>query len=162
MYKGVDKYIQGILEEIRGAISRKSHNELLEIYIREWNHYFKAAKSVSRMLGYLDADWTRRQFQGKKNVHLIRDLLLLRWNECIVNEILPLILELVHRQQNGESINITQVKAVLDSFQAIGIEQNNSKLKVFLDESTSKDTSQPKTSTVPTQVQPELVNLITR
>jgi hypothetical protein len=118
------------------------------------------------MLGYLDADWIKRQFQeGKKNVHLIRDLLLLRWKECIVNQewrILPLILELVHRQQNGESINITQVKAVLDSFQAIGIEQNNSKLKVFLDESTSKDTSQPKTSTVPTQVQPELVNLITR
>lgn len=127
LYTSVSNHIHSHLQEIQGAATRKSLDAILEIYIREWNHYLKVAASLGRMLEYLDRFYvTRIIAEGAKGSYRVRNLALLRWKLDFVDQesrIVPRILDLIERQRNGEAVDNLQLKAVLESFQTLCIKR---------------------------------------
>lgn len=68
--------------------------------------------------------------EGKKNVFEIYTLHLVRWREVMFAQtqetVMQAVLNLVVRQRNGETIEHSQIRSIVDSFCALGIDENDS------------------------------------
>jgi len=94
---------------------------LLTYYIREWKRYTTAATFVNHLFKYLNRHWVKREMdEGKKNVYDIYTLHLVRWKDVMFAQtqghVMQAVLRLAERQRNGETIEHSQIKAVVDSF----------------------------------------------
>jgi len=94
---------------------------LLTYYIREWKRYTTAAQYNNHVFRYLNRHWVKREMdEGKKNVYDIYTLHLVRWRDDMFQNtqehVMQAVLKLVERQRNGETIDHSQIKAIVDSF----------------------------------------------
>jgi len=94
---------------------------LLAYYIREWKRYTTAAQYNNHVFRYLNRHWVKREMdEGKKNIYDIYTLHLVRWKmdmfEKTQKHVMAAVLRLVERQRNGETIEHSQVKSIVDSF----------------------------------------------
>jgi len=98
-----------------------SEEALLTYYIREWKRYTTAAQYNNHVFRYLNRHWVKREMdEGKKNVYDIYTLHLVRWREEMFQKtqehVMQAVLKLVERQRNGETIDHSQIKAIVDGF----------------------------------------------
>jgi len=94
---------------------------LLTYYIREWKRFTTAAQYNNHVFRYLNRHWVKREMdEGKKNVYDIYTLHLVRWRDDMFQNtqehVMQAVLKLVERQRNGETIDHSQIKAIVDSF----------------------------------------------
>ncbi|KAF1809455.1 Cullin-domain-containing protein [Eremomyces bilateralis CBS 781.70] len=68
--------------------------------------------------------------EGKKNVYDIYTLHLVRWKEDMFNhthkEVMKAVLRLVEKQRNGETIEQSQIKQIVNSFVSLGLDESDS------------------------------------
>ncbi|KAH7375618.1 cullin-1 [Plectosphaerella cucumerina] len=118
------KHLQGLLQE-----SKTHANEaLLAFYIREWNRYTNAAKYIHHLFRYLNRHWVKREMdEGKKNTYDVYTLHLVQWREelfkKISEQVMDAVLQLVEKQRNGETIEYSQIKQVVDSYVSLGLDE---------------------------------------
>ncbi|KAL3418371.1 cullin family protein [Phlyctema vagabunda] len=118
------KYLTGLVEE-----SRKHTDEaLLTFYIREWDRYTTAAKYVNHLFRYLNRHWVKREMEeGKKNIYDVYTLHLVQWRETLFNEVndkvMAAVLKMVEKQRQGETIEHSQIKSIVDSFVSLGLDE---------------------------------------
>lgn len=79
-----------------------------------------ASKYLHNMFSYLNRHWIKRQnVEDRKVVHDVYTLCIASWKDTVFlpNQKLVIqgVLKLVERQRNGEAIETSQVKAVVDS-----------------------------------------------
>jgi cullin 1 len=77
--------------------------------------------------------------EGKKNVYDVYTLHLVQWRIHFFSEVekkvMASVLKLVEKQRNGETIEHNQIRAIVDSFVMLGLDENDSKkgsLKVYV------------------------------
>lgn len=112
----------------------QSHTEeaLLAFYIREWTRYTTAAKYVNHLFSYLNRHWVKREIdEGKKNVYDVYTQHLVQWKEVFFGKVheklMDAVLNLIEKQRNGETIEQSQIKSIVDSFVSLGLDENDSK-----------------------------------
>ncbi|KAI5298864.1 hypothetical protein KEM55_002843, partial [Ascosphaera atra] len=68
--------------------------------------------------------------EGKRDIHDIYTLHLVRWRddffERVRDAVMQAVLHLIEKQRNGETIEQSQVKAVVDSYVSLGLDPNDS------------------------------------
>lgn len=68
--------------------------------------------------------------EGKKNIYDIYTLHLVRWKEDMFmatqENVMKSVLRLVEKQRNGETIEQSQIKSVVDSFVSLGLDESDS------------------------------------
>lgn len=121
------RHLQGV-GETAGAYSDEG---LLAFYIREWKRFTDAAKFINHLFKYLNRHWVKREMdEGKKNVYDVYTLHLVRWRDDLFKNIqarvVDAVLKLVEKQRNGETIDQMQIKAIVDSFVSLGLDENDS------------------------------------
>ncbi|KAE9369778.1 Cullin-domain-containing protein [Stipitochalara longipes BDJ] len=94
---------------------------LLVFYVKQWEQYTTAAKHINQMFRYLNRHWVRREIKlGKKGVYQVYWLHLVRWRSTVFSkihdQIIPIILKMIEKQRNGETIDSSQIKKACDSF----------------------------------------------
>ena len=104
---------------------------LLTYYIREWDRYTTAAKYTNHLFRYLNRHWVRREIdEGKKDVYDVYTLHLVQWREILFEKVnknvMAAVLKMVEKQRNGETIEQSQVKSVVDSFVSLGLDETDS------------------------------------
>jgi cullin 1 len=112
---------------------------LLSYYIKEWQRYTTAAQYNNHLFRYLNRHWVKREMdEGKKNVYDIYTLHLVRWKDdlfmAVHKNVMDAVLKLVEKQRNGETIETSQVKSVVNSFLMLGLDEsdtNKSTLDVY-------------------------------
>ncbi len=111
----------------------KSHVDeaLLTYYIREWDRYTTAAKYTNHLFRYLNRHWVRREIdEGKKDVYDVYTLHLVQWREILFEKVnknvMAAVLKMVEKQRNGETIEQSQIKSVVDSFVSLGLDETDS------------------------------------
>ncbi|KAK3687260.1 Cullin [Podospora appendiculata] len=131
LYKKLTEYLSRHLEEL--YIQSKAHTDeaLLAFYIREWHRYTVAAKYIHHLFRYLNRHWVKREMdEGKKNIHDVYTLHLVRWREVLFErvsgKVMDAVLKLVEKQRNGETIEHSQIKQVVDSFVSLGLDETDS------------------------------------
>lgn len=128
---------------MRQGAENLNDEALLKYYAAEWDRYTSGANFVHRLFTYLNRHWVRREKEeGKKNVYTVYTVrVILCWSADTSHLCLPLssqlslvqwkehmfkhvkakhrlgnaILKQVEKQRNGEVIETSLVKKVIDS-----------------------------------------------
>ena len=121
LYQHLIVYLRNHLEGVRKRSEEHVDEALLIFYIKEWDRFTTAAKYNSHLFKYLNRHWVKREIdEGKKNIYDIYILHLVRWKEDLFTathkSIMDAVLKLVEKQRNGETIEQSQIKSIVDSF----------------------------------------------
>ncbi|OQD78246.1 hypothetical protein PENDEC_c001G01996 [Penicillium decumbens] len=132
LYKLLGEYLSRHLTAVYKESQGHTDEALLAFYIREWARYTTAAKYVNHLFSYLNRHWVRREIdEGKKNVYDVYTLHLVKWKddlfENIHGKVMDAVLNLIEKQRNGETIEQSQIKSIVDSFVSLGLDENDSK-----------------------------------
>jgi cullin 1 len=72
----------------------------------------------------------REMDEGKKGIYDVYTLHLVRWKDDFFKEtqekVMSAVLKLIEKQRNGETIEHSQVKSIVDSFVSLGLDENDS------------------------------------
>src|SRR5436190_9230704 len=125
LYKYLTLYLTKHLKVLNSAAKVQTDEVLLPFYVREWNKYTTAAMQVNRIFRYLNKYWIQRQRdEEKKDIYTVDILYLARWKMDFIPDlkerIISLILLFIEKQRNGQIVEISQVKATLDSLVSLG------------------------------------------
>jgi cullin 1 len=131
LYKLLGEYLSRHLAEVWKQSQSHTEEGLLGFYIREWNRYTTAAKYVNHLFRYLNRHWVKREIdEGKKNVFDVYTLHLVKWKEDffenVHEKVMDAVLNLIEKQRNGETIEQSQIKSIVDSFVSLGLDENDS------------------------------------
>ncbi|KAL1871605.1 hypothetical protein VTK73DRAFT_1954 [Phialemonium thermophilum] len=137
LYKRLIAYLDSRLEKLYEESRHHADEALLAFYIKEWNRYTMAAKYVRHLFRYLDRHWVKREMdEGQKHIYDVYTLHLVQWRTELFSKVservMSAVLKLVERQRNGETIEHGQIKAVVDSFVSLGLDEADPS-KVTLD-----------------------------
>ncbi|KAJ1549304.1 hypothetical protein HK405_005924, partial [Cladochytrium tenue] len=109
-----------------------STNEtLLHYYSRQWMNYTRAATYIHHIFRYLNRHWVKREVdEGHKNVYDVNTLALVSWRDhmfmSVQQDVMRAVLELIKMQRNGETIEQTLIRNVVDNFVSLGLDDNDS------------------------------------
>ncbi|KAI6827990.1 Cullin-domain-containing protein [Hortaea werneckii] len=131
LYHRLNDYLKRHLQGVHAEMVKHSDGALLTYYISQWKRYTTAASYNNRSFRYLNRHWVKGQMdEGKKDIYDIYTLHLVRWKKDVFrsteNAVMDAVLRLVEKQRNGETIEQSKVKQVVDSLVAIGIDEADS------------------------------------
>ncbi|EGS22030.1 ubiquitin-protein ligase-like protein [Thermochaetoides thermophila DSM 1495] len=131
LYRKLSDYLTEHLTALVQQSKTHTDEALLQFYIREWQRYTDAAKYIHHLFRYLNRHWVKREMdEGKKNVYDVYTLHLVRWRDVLFaqvsEKVMDAVLKLVERQRLGETIEHSQIKAVVDSFVSLGLDEGDS------------------------------------
>jgi cullin 1 len=137
LYTHLGNHLMIHVQGIRARSEEYVDEALLTFYIEEWDRYETAAKYNNHLFRYLNRHWVKREMdEGKKNIYDIYTLHLVLWKEDMFTgtheRIMQSALELIKKQRNGETIELSLIKSVVDMFVALGLDESDS-LKSTLD-----------------------------
>ena len=131
LYNLLGVYLTNHLKTVHENSASHVDEALLTYYIREWKRYTDAAKYNNHLFRYLNRHWVKREMdEGKKNVYDVYTLHLVKWRDDFFGQVhgkvMDAVLKLVEKQRNGETIDQLQVKAIVDSFVSLGLDEHDS------------------------------------
>ncbi|KAJ5158317.1 uncharacterized protein N7500_007968 [Penicillium coprophilum] len=131
LYKLLGEYLSRHLSGVFKQSQSHTEEGLLGFYIREWYRYTTAAKYVNHIFRYLNRHWVKREIdEGKKNVYDVYTLHLVKWKgdffDKVHEKVMDAVLNLIEKQRNGETIEQSQIKSIVDSFVSLGLDENDS------------------------------------
>ncbi|KAH1434094.1 hypothetical protein KXX32_000830 [Aspergillus fumigatus] len=131
LYKLLGEYLSRHLVAVYRESLSHTEEALLGFYIREWVRYTTAAKYVNHLFRYLNRHWVKREIdEGKKNVYDVYTLHLVKWKDDffmkVHEKVMEAVLNLIEKQRNGETIEQSQIKNIVDSFVSLGLDENDS------------------------------------
>ena len=131
LYQNLKNYLKKHLDGIHAKSKAHSDEALLTFYIKEWNRYTTAAKYTNHLFRYLNRHWVKREIdEGKKDIYDVYTLHLVAWKEELFmkvhEQVMAAVLKMVEKQRNGETIEQSQIKNVVDSFVSLGLDESDS------------------------------------
>ncbi|KAL1915654.1 uncharacterized protein VTP21DRAFT_6413 [Calcarisporiella thermophila] len=130
LYKHLSNYLQKHMELIRKESESYMDESLLQFYAKQWIRYTTASGFVHHVFRYLNRHWIKRGIEeGHKHVFEVYTLSLVSWRDNLFmpvhHNVMAAVLKLVERQRNGESIETSLIKSVVDSFVALGLDDTD-------------------------------------
>jgi cullin 1 len=131
LYQHLIEYLKSHLKDVQAHSKEHVDEALLTFYIKEWNRYTTAGQYNNHLFRYLNRHWVKREMdEGKKNIYDIYTLHLVRWKEDMFTgtqeQVMRSVLKLVEKQRNGETIEQSYIKSVVDSFVSLGLDEQDS------------------------------------
>ncbi|KAI9811869.1 MAG: hypothetical protein M1827_005220 [Pycnora praestabilis] len=130
LYNNLIGYLTKHLGEIEADSTTHNDEALLTFYIREWDRYTTAAKYINHLFRYLNRHWVKREMdEGKKNIYDVYTLHLVQWREILFlkvrDNVMASVLRMVEKQRNGETIEQSQIKSIVDSYVSLGLDETD-------------------------------------
>lgn len=131
LYRNLKDYLRDHLLGLLKQSSDFSDEALLSFYIREWDRYTTAAKYINHLFRYLNRHWVKREVdEGKKDVFDVYTLHLVIWKDEFFQKthqrVMNAVLKMIEKQRNGEIIEQSQIKSIVDSFVSLGLDESDS------------------------------------
>lgn len=130
LYKNLRAYLKNHLEVLYTQSKGHVDEALLTYYIREWDRYTTAAKYVNHLFKYLNRHWVKREVdEGKKDVYDVYTLHLVSWRQVFFDKVhssvMDAVLKMVKKQRDGETIEQSHIKSIVDSFVSLGLDETD-------------------------------------
>ncbi|PWN50392.1 putative SCF complex member Cullin 1 [Violaceomyces palustris] len=144
LYNCLIRYFQTHLAGVRKGADSLTDEPLLKYYASEWDRYTTGANFVHRLFAYLNRHWVKREKdEGRKHVYTVYTLALVQWKEHMFKHVqtkgrlVNALLKQIEKQRNGEVIETSLVKKVVDSLVSLGLDEvdtNRQNLEVYRSE----------------------------
>ncbi|CED85187.1 Cullins [Phaffia rhodozyma] len=142
LYKCLSKYLADHLKTLETASEPLQDLALLQYYASEWTRYTFGAKFIDRLFFYLNRHWVKRERdEGKKGVYDVYTMALVQWKNHFFQpvqsknrKLAGALYRQVGKQRQGEEIDTSLIKKVVNSFVSLGIDlndKNRSNLDVY-------------------------------
>ncbi|KAG0231395.1 hypothetical protein BGW42_006523 [Actinomortierella wolfii] len=130
LYLYLIRYFQKHLEGLRKECEQFMDVSLLEYYTKQWVKYTQASGFLHHLFMYLNRHWVRREIdEGRKQVNDVSTLTLTSWKECLFDHVqhnvMAAVLQLIERQRNGETVETSLLRNVVESFVALGVDETD-------------------------------------
>jgi cullin 1 len=121
LYERLKNLLETHLQEIRNKAKEHSNEALLQFCIEERDKYTTAALRTNHLFKYLNRHFVKWEIQeGKKEIYDVYTLHLVLWKEVVVavihTSVADAVSQLVAKQHNGEIIDDSLVKSIINSF----------------------------------------------
>jgi len=131
LYHRLNEHLKVHLAAVHAEMIKHTDEALLTYCIKEWKRYTQAGTYNHHLFRYLNRHWVKREMdEGKKDIYDIYTLHLVRWKEDMFgstqNAVMDAVLRLVEKQRNGETIEQSKIKDVVNSFVSLGIDEADS------------------------------------
>jgi cullin 1 len=108
------------LQEIEKRATQHSNDTLLNLYIKEWDRFTGVARRTKQIFDYLDRNWVAFDRSVGRGTYYVYTLHLVLWREVVFiathGSVMDALLRLIEKQRNGETVEQSLVKSVVDSF----------------------------------------------
>ncbi|KAI0726430.1 Cullin-domain-containing protein [Fomitopsis betulina] len=133
LYNNLIRYFTTHLGDLKNHSDTLQDEALLQYYALEWDRYTTGANYINRLFTYLNRHWVKRERdEGRKGVYPVYTLALVQWKQNFFlhiqskqHKLAGALLRLIERQRNGETIDQTLVKKVVDSFVSLGLDEGD-------------------------------------
>ncbi|KZT64949.1 Cullin-domain-containing protein [Daedalea quercina L-15889] len=133
LYNNLIRYFTTHLGDLKNHSDSLQDEALLRYYAQEWDRYTTGANYINRLFTYLNRHWVKRERdEGRKGVYPVYTLALVQWKQNFFlhiqskgQKLAGALLRLIERQRNGETIDQTLVKKVVDSFVSLGLDEGD-------------------------------------
>ncbi|PKI84553.1 ubiquitin ligase (cullin) of SCF [Malassezia vespertilionis] len=132
LYTRVAHYFQQHLQTTLRDVEQLNGEALLRCYSAEWERYTNGTNFVHRLLVYLNRHWVKHEREeGRTDVHTIYTLALNQWKRFVFlpiekdGRLTDALLHQIQLQRDGEVVQSTLLKSVLDSFVSLGIDDTD-------------------------------------
>ncbi|KAG6827418.1 hypothetical protein H0H92_011866 [Tricholoma furcatifolium] len=132
LYKRLSLYLANHVTATREQIPTSvDGEELLRIYVAQWKRYTMGAKYTNRLFAYLNKHWVvKERIEGRKDSLLVNTLALAHWNTNLCahlqrkgqNKLTNAVLRLIQDHRDGDLVDLSVVKNVVDSFVSLGLD----------------------------------------
>ncbi|CAH1756072.1 2019_t:CDS:10 [Entrophospora sp. SA101] len=125
LYQNLQRYLERHLLTIRDNSTQHMGENLLRYYTKNWERYTTASLYVHHVFRYLNRHWVKRENEeGRKTLTLVS------WRDHMFTHVhrhvMIAISKLIERQRNGETVETSLVKSVVDSYVALGLDDADS------------------------------------
>ncbi|KAL7420574.1 ubiquitin ligase (cullin) of SCF [Cryptotrichosporon argae] len=135
LYGSLQKYLDEHVKRMREEGERLGDTELLKYYAREWDRYTVGAEFLNKLFNYLNKHWVKREKdEGRKDVYNVYTLALVSWKRNFFDSIqkrkdeasrlTQAVLRQIEQQRNGEEIDTSLLKKVIESYVSLGIDES--------------------------------------
>uniref|UniRef100_A0A6B2KYM3 Cullin family profile domain-containing protein n=1 Tax=Arcella intermedia TaxID=1963864 RepID=A0A6B2KYM3_9EUKA len=128
LYYRLMNFLQRHMKVLYKAAETRMDDSLLNYYKKEWDRYTTALRVLNKIFEYLNRHWIKREIeteQNKKQVYEVYTLALVIWRDDLFaplkNRITPALLSLIEKERNGEQIDTSLVKGVMDAYVNLGL-----------------------------------------
>ncbi|KAI9140141.1 Cullin [Paraphysoderma sedebokerense] len=130
LYSSLCQYLKRHLTKLKEQLETHMGVDLLHFYTKEWEKYTKASKYVDHLFRYINRHWVKRALdEGRKNVYDIYTLALVSWRDHmfihVQASVMNAVIKLIEKQRNGETVETSLVKHVVDSFVLLGLDDQD-------------------------------------
>eukprot|EP01100_Stratorugosa_tubuloviscum_P004615 TRINITY_DN215_c0_g5_i1.p1 TRINITY_DN215_c0_g5~~TRINITY_DN215_c0_g5_i1.p1 ORF type:complete len:775 (-),score=366.16 TRINITY_DN215_c0_g5_i1:24-2348(-) len=112
------------IKELKVSILKHREESLVTIYRKEWDTFNDAVRYIKHLLNYLDKNYVNKQRSLGKPVPTISTFAFQLWKNEVFNEvqihITNILLSLIQRERNGETINSTLITTIINSLIVLG------------------------------------------
>ncbi|TIB37625.1 hypothetical protein E3P86_02110 [Wallemia ichthyophaga] len=134
LYSNLIKYLTSHLKQVKELSDPLYDLQLLQFYAAEWDRFTTAASYVDRLFSYLNKHWVKREKdEGRKNVYNVYTLALVQWRSCFFlpiqdqhSKLISALLKQIEKQRNGETVETTLIKKVIESLVSLGLDEVDS------------------------------------
>ncbi|CAE6463983.1 unnamed protein product [Rhizoctonia solani] len=141
LYDILRQYFATHVKGIKQRADLVTDEGLLDFYANEWDRFATGAGYVDRTLSYFNRHWVRREQQEGRSAFLVYYLVLAQWRHHLLypiqtdRKLIVLLLTMIEKERDGETIDTSIVKKATDSLVALGLNDNNQNttdLQVYL------------------------------
>ncbi|CCG83357.1 Cullin [Taphrina deformans PYCC 5710] len=130
IYVRLTKYMTSHLKAILQGALNVQGEELLRYYSMEWKNYTLGAGFIHHIFRYLNRHWVKREMdEGKQGVYDVYTQCLVLWRlivfDVVKDRLIAAVLEIIERQRNGEVIETTLIKNIVDSYVSLGLDEED-------------------------------------
>ncbi|BEI85603.1 hypothetical protein CcaverHIS002_0510040 [Cutaneotrichosporon cavernicola] len=133
LYKKLNAFLTDHCRQMREEGERLSDIELIKYYARQWERYTTGAGYLHKLFNYLNKHWVKREKdEGRKEVYTVYTLALVAWKKNFFkyiqksgsepSRLTQAVLKQIELQRNGETIDNSLLKKVIESYVALGID----------------------------------------
>ncbi|KAG5513172.1 hypothetical protein PMAC_001542 [Pneumocystis sp. 'macacae'] len=137
LYYNLVRYLSSHMQSIKNDSLKYNGEALLQFYSHQWTRYTNASFCIHHIFKYLNNFWVKRKIdEGKTGIYNVYTLALVRWKldmfDDVHEKVTETLLKIIEKQRNGEFVDISLLKNVIDSYVSLGLDEKDSS-KLVLD-----------------------------